>query len=218
MKGKFIMKKEELIELGLSEEVAEKVAKKSKDELKEYIPKSRLDEVINERDTYKGSLAERDKQLEQLKKNSGDSEELKTQIAEMQRINAEQIKAKDAEIAKIKLNNAVEKALAESKAKNTKSVMALLDLENAELGEDGAVKGLSEQIKKLQADEGTSFLFDVSEKKQEIKGATPTSTGSNAPTQTSEYASRLAEARKNGDTLSAIAIKREAMENGEILL
>ena len=211
------MKKEELIALGLSEEQAEKVEKASADELKGYIPKTRLDEVIKERDTYKSTLSDRDKQLEDLKKSSGDNEELKKQIVDMQKANADAIKAKDAEIAKIKLDNAVEKALAEGKAKNTKAVMALLNLEGAELAEDGTVKGLAEQIDKLKADEGTSFLFDVAESKPTVKGATPIQTGTQTP-QTSEYATRLAEARKNGDTLAAISIKREAAENGEFLI
>lgn len=212
------MKKEELIALGLSEEQADKVAKASNEELKGYIPKSRLDEVIKERDTYKSTLSDRDKQLEDLKKSSGDNEALKTQIADMQKANGEAIKAKDAEIAKIRMDNAVEKALSENKAKNTKAVMALLNLEGAELGEDGTVKGLSEQIDKLKADEGTAFLFDaVSESKPTVKGATPVQTGTQPP-QTSEYATKLAEARKNGDTLAAISIKREAAENGEFLI
>lgn len=212
------MKKEELTALGLSEAQAEKVANASAEELKGYIPKTRLDEVIKERDTYKTTLSDRDKQLEDLKKSSGDNEALKTQIADMQKANAEAIKAKDAEIAKIKLDNAVEKALAEGKAKNTKAVMALLNLEGAELAEDGTVKGLAEQIDKLKADEGTSFLFDVAnESKPTVKGATPVQTGAQTP-QTSEYATRLAEARKNGDTLAAISIKREAAENGEFLI
>ena len=212
------MKKEDLIALGLSEEQAEKVANASAEELKGYIPKTRLDEVIKERDTYKSTLSDRDKQLDDLKKSSGDNEELKKQIADMQKANADTIKAKDAEIAKIKLDNAVEKALAEGKAKNTKAVMALLNLEGAELAEDGTVKGLAEQIDKLKADEGTSFLFDVAtESKPTVKGATPIQTGTQTP-QTSEYATRLAEARKNGDTLAAISIKREAAENGEFLI
>lgn len=209
------MKKEELIALGLSEEDAKKVADASAEELKGYIPKSRLDEVIKERDTYKGSLADRDKQLEDLKKSSGDNEALKTQIAEMQKANADAIKAKDAEIAKIKLDNAVDKALGESKAKNAKAVAALLNLDSAELLEDGTVKGLSEQIEKLKSDEGTAFLFDVETKSTPtFKGATPVQTGGVATPQTNEWEAKLAEARKNGDTLSAITIKREAAEAG----
>lgn len=175
------MKKDELIELGLDDELAEKVAKASADELKGYIPKSRLDEVIKERDTFKGTVEERDKQLEELKKSSGDNEALKTQIANMQKDNAEAIKAKDAEIAKIRLENAVEKTLAESKAKNFKAVMALLNLEGAELDDDGTVKGLVEQINKLKADEGTSFLFDASTKQTTVKGATPAQAGASTP-------------------------------------
>lgn len=212
------MKKEELVALGLSQEDAEKIAKASSEELKGYVPKSRLDEVIQERDTYKGTLSERDKQLENLKKSSGDNEELKQQIVQMQKENADAIKAKDQEIAKIRLDNAVEKALSENKAKNIKAVIANLDLENAELLEDGTVKGLSEQLDKLKSDEGTAFLFESeTQTKPQMRGATPAAAGGTAPTM-NEWELRLAEARKNNDNLAAITIKREAAEAGVNLL
>jgi chromosome segregation ATPase len=213
------MKKEELIGLGLDEETAKKVADASTEELKGYVPKSRLNEVIAERDNYKGELADRDKQLEDLKKSSGDSEALKNQIAEMQKTNKEALAAKDAEILSIRKNNAVEKALSGAQAKNAKAVMALLDLENAELQEDGTIKGLEEQIKSLKESEETSFLFNVENKPPQptVKGATPGQAGT-PPTASNEWETKLAEARKNGDNLAAIAIKREAAENGINLL
>lgn len=213
------MKKEELIGLGLDEETAKKVADASAEELKGYVPKSRLNEVITERDNYKDELADRDKQLEDLKKSSGDSEALKNQIAEMQKTNKEALAAKDAEILSIRKNNAVEKALSGAQAKNAKAVMALLDLENAELQEDGTIKGLEEQIKSLKESEDTSFLFNVENKPPQptVKGATPGQAGT-PPTASNEWETKLAEARKNGDNLAAIAIKREAAENGINLL
>lgn len=213
------MKKEELIGLGLDEETAKKVADASAEELKGYVPKSRLNEVITERDNYKGELADRDKQLEDLKKSSGDSEALKNQIVEMQKTNKEALAAKDAEILSIRKNNAVEKALSGAQAKNAKAVMALLDLENAELQEDGTIKGLEEQIKSLKESEDTSFLFNVENKPPQptVKGATPGQAGT-PPTASNEWETKLAEARKNGDNLAAIAIKREAAENGINLL
>lgn len=214
------MKKEELMELGLTEEQAKKVADASLDELKGYVPKTRLDEVIKERDGYKGTLADRDKQLEDLKKSSGDNEELKKQIADMQKANTEALKAKDDEILNIRKTNAVEKAVSGAKAKNAKAVMALLDLENAELQDDGTVKGLDEQLKKLKESEDTAFLFDAEAKPSQptVKGATPAQAGTPTPGAGSEWEVKLAEAKKNGDNLSAIAIKREAAENGVYLL
>lgn len=174
------MKKEELMELGLTEDQAKKVADASLSELKGYVPKTRLDEVIKERDGYKDTLADRDKQLEDLKKSSGDNEELKKQIADMQKANTEALKAKDDEILNIRKTNAVEKAVSGAKAKNAKAVMALLDLENAELQDDETVKGLDEQLKKLKESEETAFLFDAEKPQVKVKGAKPQNSGSHS--------------------------------------
>ena len=127
-----------------------------------------------------GNLKERDKQLETLKNATGDVEGLKKQITDLQTANSEKDKAHAAELTALKLNTAVDAALSSAKAKNTKAVRALLDLDKAELGEDGAVKGLAEQIKKLQGAEDSKFLFDEV-KKPTMKGASPAATGVEEP-------------------------------------
>lgn len=76
-------------------------------------------------------------------------------------------------IKKLKVDNAVELALIGAKAKNTKAVKALLNLENLEIGEDGKVKGLEDQIKNLTKDEGTAFLFEAESKTETPKGTDP---------------------------------------------
>lgn len=53
------------------------------------------------------------------------------------------------------------------------AVKALLKLDKAELGDDGSIKGLSEQIAALQKSD--SYLFDNS--KPRLKGAEPGETG-----------------------------------------
>ena len=54
-------------------------------------------------------------------------------------------------------------ALTSAKAKNLKAVKALLDLENAEIQEDGTVKGLLENIETLKGAEDSKFLFETDE-------------------------------------------------------
>jgi len=77
-------------------------------------------------------------------------------------------------LKQIRLNNAVEKKLIASGAKNIKATKALLDLESVELDEDGNVKGLDEQIKQLQENEDSKFLFKIqSSNKQQFKGFKP---------------------------------------------
>lgn len=164
------MKKEELVKLGLTEEDAEKVAKASEEELKGFVPKSRFDEVNEARKHAEDSVKERDKQIEGLKSSAGDAEKLKQQIDELQQANKEKDSNHALEIKKLKIDNAVDSALNAAKAKNLKAVRALLDLDKAELDENGNVKGLAEQIKKLSEADDSKFMFETSGKPK-LKGA-----------------------------------------------
>lgn len=131
------MNKEELLALGLTEEQAEK--------------------VLVEMGSLQKSLKERDKQFSELQKAAEGNEELQKQIADLQKQNAEQEKAHQAELAQVKLNNAIDNALAAAGAKNNKAVRALLDLSGVKLEEDGKLAGFAEQLEALQKSDG--YLF-----------------------------------------------------------
>jgi len=73
------MKKEEFIALGITEELAAKAEAASLKELGNYIEKSKYEEVSEENKTLKRSVSDRDKQLDDLKEESGENEELKKQ-------------------------------------------------------------------------------------------------------------------------------------------
>ena len=164
------MKKEELMKLeGMTEDLATKIAEQSAEELKGMIPKSRLDEVIAERDNAKKDHSDVLKQLGVLQKETGDVQSLKDKIKELEDTAKEAEKTHAAEIQTLKINNAVESALVNAKALNAKAVKALLKLEGAELDEDGSVKGLADQIKALQTADDSKFLFGSSV--PNIKGA-----------------------------------------------
>lgn len=163
------MTKEKLMEWGLTEEQANKVMEGLNGS---FVTKTRFNEVNTEPQTAKKTIGERDQQLEALKKSTGDTEALQTQITQLQADNAQQKKAYEAEIKALKIGNAVDMALTNAKAKNNTAVKALLAafLEKAELAEDGTVKGLDEEIGKLVKGEDTAFLFDTSGKAK-FKGA-----------------------------------------------
>lgn len=157
------MKKEELMKLeGMTEELATAVVNLSTEEMKGMIPKSRLDEVIAERDNAKKDHADVLKQLGVLQKETGDVQSLKDKIQELQDNAKEAEKTHAAEIQTLKINNAVDNALIGEKALNIKAVKALLNLEGAELDENGAVKGLADQIKTLKTADDSKFLFGSS--------------------------------------------------------
>lgn len=149
------MTKEQLIALGLSEEQATKII----EGFGTMIPKSRFDEVNDAKKQLEKDVADRDEQLEGLKKSASATDDLKAQIEKLQGENTTAKENYEAEVKQLKLDGAVERALLGAKAKNIKAVRALLNLDDADLdGED--VKGLTDQIKALQEGEDSKFLFE----------------------------------------------------------
>ena len=169
------MKKEDFVNLGIDEELAKKCEEASMEELKGFIPKSRFDEVNNAKNTAEALVKERDNQLETLKNSTGDVDSLKKQIEDLQKENKDKDDAHAAEIKQLKIDSAVDSAISNAKGKNAKAIKALLDLENAELAEDGTIKGLAEQIENLQKSE--EYLFEAKDTKTKVKGAKPGETG-----------------------------------------
>ena len=155
------MTKENLLEWGLTEEQANKVMEGLNGS---FVTKSRFNEVNTELTNAKNTIKERDAQLETLKKSTGDTKALQDQITQLQTDNANQKKAHEAELKALKIGNAVDMALTGAKAKNNTAVKALLVdfIGKAELAEDGTVKGLDDEVKKLVEGKDTAFLFEKS--------------------------------------------------------
>lgn len=167
------MNKEDLLKLGLSEEQAEKVLSVNAEQLKGFIPKHRFDEVNTTKKDLESQIADRDKQLEELKKNNKDNEELQNTIKQLQESNKMAQEEYQANLSKIKLDNAVDIALNGAKAKNIKAVKALLDMDKVKF-ENEALSGLEEQLKALQEAEDSKFLFETKETKQaDFSGVKP---------------------------------------------
>lgn len=209
------MNKEELIAMGLTEEQAKKVM----DSLDgNFVTKARFNEINEENKTLKESVSDRDKQLEDLKKSSGDNAALQQQISDLQKQNADQQKAHDEELAKLKLDNAVEIALSGAKAKNGKAVKAMLDMSKVKLGEDGKLSGFDEQIEALKKSD--SYMFDVQQQQtqQQFTGFQPGASSTVPNSTAAGYEARLADARKNNNQLEVIKIKQEAAADGVVLM
>ena len=148
------MKKEEIVALGASEELAEKIAEALKEG---YVPKAQLDEKNAELETLKKSSKAHEKQLEELKKAAGDNEALTQQIAELQNQNAEQKKAHEAEMKQLRIDNAITSALSAAGARNMKAVRSMIDDGKLMLSDDGSIAGLDEQIAALQKSDAYMF-------------------------------------------------------------
>lgn len=123
-----------------------------------FIPKSRFDEVNNEKNTYKTQLADRDKQLETLKTTVAGNETL---TAEIERLKGENEKTKadyETKIQQMNFNSKLDSTLSGLKAKNSKAVKALLNMDNVKLDGENFL-GLNEQIEALKKSD--PYLFDV---------------------------------------------------------
>lgn len=217
------MKRTELEALGMTKEQIDAVMKINGDDI-ENAKAGSAAEITNlkaENDTLSKQVKDRDKQIDTLKASVGDNEELKKQIETLQADNKAKDEAHAKELIQLKIDAAVEKALTDGGAKNIKAVKALLDLTDAKLGDDGTVKGLTEQIDKLKADEGSKFMFNATEQKntqQTFTGFQPGTSTTVPDSKQAGYEARLAEARKNNNQLEVIKIKQEAFNDGGIVL
>lgn len=171
------MRKEDLIAMGLTEEQAKKVMGAIDGD---FVTKARFNEVNEENKTLKTSVADRDKQLETLKASAGDNEELKKQIIDLQKQNADQKKAHEEEMTQLRLDNAIDAALTAAGAKNAKTVKALIDMTKVKLGEDEKLSGWDDQLKAVQKSDG--YLFEAKQQgKQTFKGFQPGASGEVKP-------------------------------------
>ncbi|MEY8357066.1 phage scaffolding protein [Lachnospiraceae bacterium 54-53] len=154
------MKKEEFVALGISEEQAAKAAEASKKELESYVPKSDYDTAKQAKEQLEKDIKDRDKQLEDLKKNSGDNAELKKTIETLQEENKAAKEKNEADMKELKLSTAIKVALAGT-VHDVDIVTGLVDKTKLILAEDGKVSGLDEQIKSIK--ESKAFLFKESD-------------------------------------------------------
>lgn len=154
------MNKEQLIALGLTEEQADKVI----EGYGQMVPKSRLDDKIAEVNDYKQQIADRDTQLEELKK--VDAKGLQDEITRLQQENVQTKTEYEGKLQQKDYDFALTEALRTAKAKNPTAVKALLKTDAIQLV-DGKLVGLDEQLTALKTSDDYLFIADG------LRGNTP---------------------------------------------
>ena len=139
------MNKEALIALGLTEEQADKVIAG----FDQMVPKSRLDDKIQEVKDLQKQITDRDTQLADLKTKAAGNEELQKQIQTLQDQNKTTVAEYEEKLQKKDFDYKLESALRDAKSKNPKAVKALLNIDSIKL--DGeTLLGLEDQLKVLK--------------------------------------------------------------------
>lgn len=150
------MKKEDFIKLGVTEEVA----RKCEDLVSGYVSKGDFDNKEAERLKLEDDIKTMDKELDDLKKSKGDTEELTKQIYELQASSNEKDKEYKTKLENVIKTNAIKTELLklDNKPYDIDLVMGLLNCENVQIKDGVIEKGFSEQIEAIVKDKG--FLFD----------------------------------------------------------
>ena len=167
------MKTEFLKSLNLSQEVIDKIMAENGKDI--AVEQKKAEKVIQERDSYKLKAESLETQVndantEIQKFKDMDIDGIK-KAADDWKETAEKAKADaDKQISQMKFDYALSAALTGAKAKNTKAVKALLDMDGLNFNDnDGKIVGLDEQLAQIKTD--NDYLFESDEPAPEfVKG------------------------------------------------
>ena len=153
------MRREFLKDLGLSDEIMDKIMTQYGLDIERYKTDKRENEAkitfLNDK------IKEQEKTINTMQIENDAYAKLKQDYDLLQEEKTKNDNGYKQQIREIKLKSGVEKALNNAGAINQKVVMPLLKefLDTAEIDENGNVNGLEEQIKQIKESEDTKFLF-----------------------------------------------------------
>ncbi len=162
------MKRKFLEDLGLEKEQIDKIMSANGEDIETH--KKATEDLKAELTQLKEVSTTYEKQLEELKKVTGNTEELKSKITELQEANKQSKEEYDKQIKALKVDNAISVALKGSNAKYEDLISAKFDREKITITDDGKVIGVDEQLKGIRKDYADLFKAD-------IKGVEPDDVG-----------------------------------------
>ena len=148
------MNREELKELGLTEEQIETVMASHGKAIGQH--KKEVEDLKASNTELTGQLKERDTQLTDLKTAAGDNKELQDTIASLEEKNQTIAAEYESKVKEITLNNAIKLAL-NGKVHDEDITSGLIKQDELVISEDGKIVGLDEQVNNLK--ESKPFLF-----------------------------------------------------------
>jgi len=119
----------------------------------EFIPSSRLGEVIGQRDTFKQKVEELNGSLTELQTKAGDNQQLKDDYQNL--INKNQTLLADLETTRVN----TEIMLGAKDAINAKDLLVFVNMDNIRVNAKGEILGVDAEIERLKLDK--PYLFEV---------------------------------------------------------
>lgn len=198
------MKREDLITLGLTAEHADKVIGQYTEEMKSFVPRSRLDEESAKVTGLATQLTDRDKDIKTLQSAAGKGSDLEKSLAELQGKYKSDTEALQKQLADQRLEAALDAQLTKAKARDPISVKAHLQRDALKLRDDGTVLGLDlDTLIKSKP-----YLFDAEERHDEgpgFQGGPPPA----KVTAQQQLEKQLADAQKAQNMPLQVALKRQ---------
>ncbi len=122
-----------------------------------YIPRSRLNQVIHQKNTFMKNIENLNNQLKEMQEDIKDRDQLIKRLENSKnKITQENLRIKD-----ICLTNAIKLEALKMNAKNIHVIGTLVDKKRLEILENGTVKGLEEQLKELKESQEGLFGRDI---------------------------------------------------------
>lgn len=154
------MKREFLEGLGLEKDAVDKILdENSRDIGKE---KQKADQVKEDLEAAQNQLADRDKDIAELKKSSGDAESIREQLEELQGKYDKETEEYKAQLARRDYQTAIDKAIADSGVKFSsksaeKAFRAGIGDSKLEI-KDGVLDGFDKYLEKAKSDDPGAFV------------------------------------------------------------
>ena len=154
------MKKEELLNIGLTEEQADKVFAMNGKDIEKH--KKAAEDAKADKEALEQQVADRDKDIESLKKANGNADGIKKQLEELQGKYDKETEAYKAQLAQRDYQSAIDKAIADSDVKFSsksaeKAFRAGINDSKLEM-KDGALDGFDKYLEKAKSEDPSAFV------------------------------------------------------------
>lgn len=154
------MKKEDLLNIGLTEEQADKVFAMNGKDIEKH--KKAAEDAKADKEALEQQVADRDKDIESLKKANGDADGIKKQLEELQGKYDKETEAYKAQLAQRDYQSAIDKAISDSGIKFTSksAEKAFRDgIGDSKLEmKDGALSGFDKYLEEAKSDDPSAFV------------------------------------------------------------